>query len=130
VSVASAPCGRRRLGAIAIDGDDARARHGAEFLRPGDAGEPQEVADRVLVGTPGPWVADIGDPLESTADDLEGTADGVAAPVVFLRLASGWLVVPEEAARLRAALLAYCQRETPAIRSSSRPGTDAKHPSG
>ena len=40
------------------------AGHGAEFLRLGDAGEPHEVADRVLVGTPCARVAKIGKPLD------------------------------------------------------------------
>ena len=48
-------------------------------------------------------------------DDLEDIADGVAASAAFLQLASGWLVTPEEADRLRAALLAYCQRDTLAM---------------
>ena len=41
-----------------------RPGHGAEFLRPGDAGEPHEIPDRVLVGAPGAAVADIGEPLD------------------------------------------------------------------
>jgi hypothetical protein len=44
--------------------DDVGAGHGAEFLRPDDAGEPHEVADRVLVGTPCARVAEIGEPLD------------------------------------------------------------------
>ena len=48
-------------------------------------------------------------------DDLEGIADGVAASTAFLQLASGCLTAPEEAAQLRAALLAYCQRDTLAM---------------
>jgi hypothetical protein len=40
------------------------AGHGAEFLRLGDTGEPHEVADRVLVGTPCARVAKIGKPLD------------------------------------------------------------------
>ena len=47
--------------------------------------------------------------------DLEGIADGVAASAAFLQLASGYLTVPEEADRLRAALLAYCRRDTLAM---------------
>ena len=48
-------------------------------------------------------------------DDLEGIADGVAASAAFLQLASGYLTVPEEADRLRGALLAYCRRDTLAV---------------
>ena len=48
-------------------------------------------------------------------DDLEGIADGAAASAAFLQLASGYLTVPEEADRLRAALLAYCRRDTLAM---------------
>jgi hypothetical protein len=53
-------------------------------------------------------------------NDLEGVADGVAASGAFLQLASGCLTVPEEAARLRAALLAYCQRDTLAMVEAHR----------
>ena len=48
-------------------------------------------------------------------DDLEGIADGAAASAAFLQLASGYVTVPEEADRLRAALLAYCRRDTLAL---------------
>jgi hypothetical protein len=48
-------------------------------------------------------------------DDLDGIADGLAAAGAFLQLASGVLAVPEEADRLRAALRAYCQRDTLAM---------------
>ena len=48
-------------------------------------------------------------------DDLEGIADGAAASAAFLQLASGYLTAREEADRLRADLLAYCQRDTLAL---------------
>jgi hypothetical protein len=48
-------------------------------------------------------------------NDLEDVADGGAASAAFLQLASGYLTVPEEVDRLRAALLAYCQRDTLAM---------------
>jgi predicted RecB family nuclease len=48
-------------------------------------------------------------------DDLEDIADGAAASGAFLRLASGCITDPEEADRLRAALLAYCRRDTLAM---------------
>jgi Domain of unknown function(DUF2779) len=48
-------------------------------------------------------------------DDLVGVADGGAASAAFLQLASGYLTVPEEVDHLRAALLAYCQRDTLAM---------------
>ena len=35
---------------VVAPGDDVRARHGAKFLRPRDAGEAHEVAHRVFVG--------------------------------------------------------------------------------
>jgi predicted RecB family nuclease len=47
-------------------------------------------------------------------DDLD-IADGGAASVAFLGLATGQVVQPEEAARLRAALRAYCKRDTLAL---------------
>ena len=46
---------------------------------------------------------------------LTGVADGLAASAAFLQLASGVLPGPEEADQLRAALLAYCQRDTLAM---------------
>ena len=49
---------------VVAPGDDMRAGHGAEFLRPDDAGEPHEIPDRVFVGAPGAAVADIGEPLD------------------------------------------------------------------
>jgi hypothetical protein len=49
---------------LVVPGDDVSACHGAEFLRPGDADEQHEVADRVLVGTPRARVAEIGEPLD------------------------------------------------------------------
>jgi hypothetical protein len=48
-------------------------------------------------------------------DDLEGIADGTAASAAFLRLASGCLTAPEEAAQLRTALLVYCQSDVLAM---------------
>jgi len=48
-------------------------------------------------------------------DDLEGVADGLAASAAFLQLASGDLPGGEEAEQLRAALLAYCHRDTMAM---------------
>jgi hypothetical protein len=48
-------------------------------------------------------------------DNLEGIADGGAASSTFLQLASGYLTVPDEIDHLRAALLAYCQRDTLAM---------------
>lgn len=47
--------------------------------------------------------------------DLEGVADGGAASAVFLQLASGHITNAGEAYRLRAALLAYCRRDTLAL---------------
>jgi hypothetical protein len=47
-------------------------------------------------------------------DDLDGIAEGGAAASAFPRLVDGGL--PEtEAARLRKALLAYCERDTLAL---------------
>jgi hypothetical protein len=48
-------------------------------------------------------------------DDLDSVADGAAASAAFVQLASGCLAGPEEAGQLRAALLAYCQRDTLAM---------------
>jgi predicted RecB family nuclease len=48
-------------------------------------------------------------------DDLEDIADGAAASAAFLQLASGCVTDPEGADWLRAALLAYCQRDTLAM---------------
>ena len=45
-------------------------------------------------------------------DDLDGVADGGAASAAFLQLASGRITDPGEAVQLRAALLAYCKRDT------------------
>lgn len=47
-------------------------------------------------------------------DDLQDVAEGAAAAAAFLRLTSGYVAFPE-ADRLRAALLAYCQRDTLAM---------------
>ena len=44
--------------------------------------------------------------------DLDGIADGAAAAAGFLQMASGTVSHPGQVARLRAALLAYCQRDT------------------
>jgi len=49
---------------LVAPGDDVGARHGAEFLRPDDAGEAHEIADRVFVGAPRAGVAEIGEPLD------------------------------------------------------------------
>jgi len=48
-------------------------------------------------------------------DDLDGIADGLAAAAAFSRLASGEISHREEIDRLRAALLAYCHRDTLAM---------------
>jgi predicted RecB family nuclease len=48
-------------------------------------------------------------------DDLDGVADGGAASAAFLQLASGNITHPGEADQLRAALLAYCERDTLAL---------------
>jgi hypothetical protein len=48
-------------------------------------------------------------------DDLGDIADGSAASAAFLQLASGCVTDPEEADRMRAALLAYCERDTLAM---------------
>jgi hypothetical protein len=48
-------------------------------------------------------------------DDLDGVADGAAASAAFVQLASGSISEGLEAERLRAALLAYCQRDTMAM---------------
>lgn len=47
-------------------------------------------------------------------DDLDAVADGTAASMVFMRLAQGTVSAAEERA-LRAALLAYCARDTQAL---------------
>ena len=49
---------------LVAPGDDVRARHGAKFLRPGDAGEAHEIPDRVFVGAARAGVAEIGEPLD------------------------------------------------------------------
>lgn len=48
-------------------------------------------------------------------DDLDGIADGSAASAAFVQFASGYVPDPEQAHRLRAALLAYCRRDTLAM---------------
>jgi predicted RecB family nuclease len=47
--------------------------------------------------------------------DLEQIAGGGEASAAFLRLASGAVADPEEEARLRSALRAYCKRDTLAL---------------
>ena len=49
---------------IVAPGDDVRARHGAKFLRPLDAGEAHEVLHRVLVSAAGVAVRDVGEPFD------------------------------------------------------------------
>ena len=53
-------------------------------------------------------------------DDLGPVADGMAAAGAFLQLASDCVACPEEADQLRAALLAYCQRDTLAMVEAHR----------
>ena len=48
-------------------------------------------------------------------DDLEDVADGTAAAGTFVQLASGKVSDPAEVMRLRAALSAYCERDTMAM---------------
>jgi len=48
-------------------------------------------------------------------DDLDDIADGMAASSAFVQLASGAISNPEQADQLRAALLAYCKRDTLAM---------------
>jgi hypothetical protein len=48
-------------------------------------------------------------------DDLKGVADGLAASAAFLQLVSGNFQGPDEIQQLRAALLAYCHRDTMAM---------------
>ncbi len=48
-------------------------------------------------------------------DDLADIADGAAASAAFAQMASGAIADPADVARLRAALLAYCQRDTMAM---------------
>lgn len=48
-------------------------------------------------------------------DDLEGVADGLGAAAAFLQLASSFVLVPKRIDQLRAALLAYCHRDTMAM---------------
>ena len=47
--------------------------------------------------------------------DLENVADGLAASVAFLQLASGAIAERDEVNKLRASLRAYCQRDTMAM---------------
>ena len=49
---------------LVAPGDDVRARDGAKFLRPDDAGEAYEILHRVLVGAPCLRIAQIGEPLD------------------------------------------------------------------
>ena len=48
---------------VVAPGDDVRSGDGAKFLRVLDAGEADEVADRLLVGAPAVRVRDVGEPL-------------------------------------------------------------------
>jgi len=48
-------------------------------------------------------------------DDLDIVADGGVASAAFLQLASGRITDPSETLQLRAALLAYCKRDTLAM---------------
>ena len=48
-------------------------------------------------------------------DNLEGISDGSAASDAYLELASGHVNDQMEIDRLRAALLAYCRRDTLAL---------------
>ena len=48
-------------------------------------------------------------------DDLEGIANGTAASEAFVQLASGAISDPGQINQVRAALLAYCQRDTLAM---------------
>ena len=49
---------------VVAPGDDVRAGHRAEFLRPADAGEPHEVAHRVFVGAARVGGGDVGEPFD------------------------------------------------------------------
>ena len=49
---------------IVAPGDDVGAGHGAEFLRPIDAGEAHEIADRLFVGAAGVAVGEVGEPFD------------------------------------------------------------------
>ena len=48
-------------------------------------------------------------------DDLDGVADGLAASSAFHQIASGAITVPDQLAKLRVQLLAYCERDTLAM---------------
>ncbi|MDE8347818.1 MAG: DUF2779 domain-containing protein [Acidocella sp.] len=48
-------------------------------------------------------------------DDLDGVADGMAASAAFVQLASGTISDTGQVLQLRAALLAYCKRDTLAM---------------
>jgi predicted RecB family nuclease len=48
-------------------------------------------------------------------EDLDGVANGSDAAGAFLQIASGALAAPDEVARLRNQLLAYCERDTLAM---------------
>ena len=48
-------------------------------------------------------------------DDLDGIADGLAASSAFHQIASGAITAPDELAKLRVQLLAYCERDTLAM---------------
>jgi hypothetical protein len=79
---------------LVAPGDDARACHGAEFIRPDDAGEAHKIADRVFVGTPGARVAEIGEPLDlgrRVGQPVElGCGQQPAAGGAFGRELGGW----------------------------------------
>ena len=49
---------------LVAPGDDVRARDGAKFLRPHDAGEAHEILHRVFVGAPGLRIGQVGEPLD------------------------------------------------------------------
>jgi hypothetical protein len=49
---------------VIAPGDDVRPRHGAEFFRPGDAGEAHKVPDRGPVSASRARVAKIGEPFD------------------------------------------------------------------
>jgi Domain of unknown function(DUF2779) len=48
-------------------------------------------------------------------NDLDGVADGLAASSAFHQIASGAISAPDEMAKLRVQLLAYCERDTLAM---------------
>jgi hypothetical protein len=52
-AVADGAAAERAARQVVAPSDDMRSGHGAEFFRPGDAGEAHEIADRVLISAPG-----------------------------------------------------------------------------